>query len=112
MKTHLTTEDIYDMAYAKLDVSNIKVDKEQELAEILDLEWDEKVGAYWNPDYINSIIGKLDRHMTEKEKISHGICVSPLTVERCPFCTDTCDAWRNKLNFQSLINIFNLNKDQ
>lgn len=50
MKTHLTTEDIYDLAYDKLDVSNIKVDKEEELAQMFDLEWDEEAGAYLNPD--------------------------------------------------------------
>ena len=51
MKKHLTTEEIYDLAYEKLDVSNIKVDKEMELAELLDLEYDEKEDAYLNPNY-------------------------------------------------------------
>lgn len=51
MKTHLTIEDVYDMAYDELDVSNIKVDKEMELAQMLDLEWDDTVNAYKNPDY-------------------------------------------------------------
>lgn len=54
MKAHLTTEDVYDLAYDKLDVSNIKVDKEMELAQMLDLEWDESVNAYKNPDFVIS----------------------------------------------------------
>ena len=53
MKTHLTIEDVYDLAYEKLDVSNIKVDKEHELARRLDLEWDEKADAYINPNCHN-----------------------------------------------------------
>lgn len=30
--------------------------------------------------------------MTDQEKISNGICVSPYTTEKCPYCVDTCDA--------------------
>ena len=31
-------------------------------------------------------------NITDREKIAMGECVSPLTVERCPYCIDTCDA--------------------
>lgn len=29
---------------------------------------------------------------SDREKITMGICVSPLTVDRCPYCVDTCMA--------------------
>lgn len=34
------------------------------------------------------------------EIIAQGICVSPLTVERCPVCVDTCDAhhWKREIS--------------
>ena len=57
MRTHLTTEEIYDLAYDRLDVSNIKPDKEQELAEMLGLEYDEKEEVYFNPDVCTSCKG-------------------------------------------------------
>lgn len=53
MKTHLTEEEVYDLAYDKLDISNIKVDKTEELAQLLDLEYDEDKGAYLDPDFLN-----------------------------------------------------------
>lgn len=33
--------------------------------------------------------------MKIKEKIQAGICVSELTVDRCPHCVDTCEASKN-----------------
>ena len=57
MKTHLTEEEVYDLAYDKLDVSNIKVDRVHALATMLDLEYDEKKEAYWNPDLCDSCKG-------------------------------------------------------
>lgn len=35
-----------------------------------------------------------------QEKIAQGICVSPLTVDRCPVCVDTCDAhhWKRHIS--------------
>lgn len=50
MKTHLTEEEVYEMASQKLDVSNIKVDRLYELGRLLDLEYDEEKDAYYNPD--------------------------------------------------------------
>lgn len=74
MKTHLTTEEIYDLAYEKLDVSNIKVDKEQELAKLLDLEYDEVVGEYKNPDFLTPeefLVNKY-KHNIDYEKGKFG----------------------------------------
>jgi hypothetical protein len=51
MKKHLTDEDIFDFAFSKLNIANPKVDKVIEIAEMLDLEYDEKVGKYKNPNY-------------------------------------------------------------
>lgn len=54
MKEHLTEEEVYDLAYGKLDVSNLKVDRLHELGSLLDLEYDEEKDAYKNPDFIVS----------------------------------------------------------
>lgn len=37
--------------------------------------------------------------MTDDEKIAEGICVSPNGVDRCPKCTDTCEAahWASQI---------------
>lgn len=50
MKTHLTEEDIYNLACEQLNISNIKVDKTHELAQMLDLEYDEEKETYYNPN--------------------------------------------------------------
>ena len=53
MKTHLTDEEIMDLAFTKLNIANPNVDKVVEIAESLDLEFDEENNAYKNPDYEN-----------------------------------------------------------
>lgn len=42
--------------------------------------------------------------MTDKEKILLGECVSPLTVERCSFCIDSCEAFKYFSKVQSELN--------
>ena len=32
----------------------------------------------------------------DKELIKKGICRSPYTTDRCPYCVDTCEAMRYK----------------
>lgn len=54
MKTHLTEEEIFDLAFTKLNIANPNVDKVVEIAELLDLEFDEENNAYKNPDYENN----------------------------------------------------------
>lgn len=41
------------------------------------------------------------------KKIESGICVSVLTVDRCPFCVDTCRASANRINNQPKIGVSN-----
>ena len=79
MKTHLTEEEVYERAYDKLDISNIKVDRLHELGGLLDLEYDEKKDAYHNPDCCNC--GKdLDKRDLEFGKKSHPyLCVTCFT---------------------------------
>jgi hypothetical protein len=38
--------------------------------------------------------------MTDREKITMGECVSPMTADRCPVCIDKCEASVN--NFKLL----------
>jgi hypothetical protein len=33
--------------------------------------------------------------MTDRDKIITGECVSPMTVDRCSYCVDTCEASNN-----------------
>jgi len=54
MKTHLTDEEVFDLAFTKLNIANPNVDKVVEIAELLDLEFDEENNAYKNPDYENN----------------------------------------------------------
>ncbi len=42
MNTHLTDEQIFDLVFEKLNISNPNPDKIIEIAEILDLEYDEE----------------------------------------------------------------------
>lgn len=49
MKTHLTEEEVLDLAFAKLNIANPNVDKITEIAESMDLEFDEENNAYKNP---------------------------------------------------------------
>jgi len=53
MKTHLTDEDIFDLAFEKLNISNPNVDKVIEIAQLLDLEYDNEADAYKNPNINN-----------------------------------------------------------
>lgn len=53
MKTHLAEEEILDLAFTKLNISNPNIDKIVEIAESLDLEFDEENNAYKNPNYEN-----------------------------------------------------------
>jgi hypothetical protein len=46
--------------------------------------------------------------MTPEEKIAMGECVSPLTVDHCPYCIDTCQAFRNACNFSDLKHELNI----
>lgn len=41
-----------------------------------------------------------DDNLSDEEKIALGICVSPLTVDRCPYCIDICEAshWKHEVN--------------
>jgi len=71
MKTHLTEKDILEMA-SRIDVYNPNVDKAQEIAEMLDLEFDEKEGAYFNPDC--TFCGKVVKNTMHKK--SHPILCS------------------------------------
>jgi hypothetical protein len=41
--------------------------------------------------------------MTAREKIAMGECQSPLTVDRCPYCCDTCDASQANRRYKDLI---------
>jgi len=54
MKTHLTEEEIFDLAFTKLNIANPSVDKIIEIAKLLDLEFDEENNSYKNPDYENA----------------------------------------------------------
>jgi len=68
------------LAYAELDVSNIKVDKEHELAQRLDLEWDEQADAYINPNCHNcdKALKEMDVKFGKFGKIPY-LCVSCYT---------------------------------
>lgn len=54
MKAHLTENDIFDLAFSKLNIANPNVDKVIEITELLDLEFDEEKQAYINPNYQNN----------------------------------------------------------
>lgn len=41
--------------------------------------------------------------MEDGDKIKMGECVSPLTVDRCPHCTDTCNADIYKERYSDLL---------
>lgn len=45
----------------------------------------------------------IDKDLTDKEKISMGICVSPQTVDRCPYCVDSCDAFHWRMRVDEII---------
>lgn len=48
---HLTEEEVFDLAFSKLNIDNTDIDKIVEIAELLDLEFDESEGSYINPNY-------------------------------------------------------------
>lgn len=50
MKTHLSENEVLDIAFSKLNIANPNVDKIQEIAELLDLEFDEEKQLYHNPN--------------------------------------------------------------
>lgn len=53
MKTHLTENEVIDLAFSKLNVANPNLDKIQDLAEKMDLEYDEEKELYHNPNCCN-----------------------------------------------------------
>lgn len=53
MKTHITEEEILDLAFTKLNIANPNVDKIVEIAELLDLEYDKNNNSYHNPNCCN-----------------------------------------------------------
>ena len=71
MKAYLTETDILEMA-SRIDIYNPNVDKIHEIAEKLDLEFDEKEGAYFNPDCTHC--GRIVRGTMHKK--SHPILCS------------------------------------
>ena len=42
--------------------------------------------------------------MTDKEKILLSECVSPLTVDRCSYCVDSCEAFKNYCKLGEVLN--------
>jgi len=61
MKTHLTEEEVLDLAFTKLNIANPNIDKIIEIADSLDLEFDEENNAYKNPNY---------KHITKKKTLN------------------------------------------
>lgn len=61
MNMYLTEEQIFDLAFEKLNISNPNPDKIIEIAEMLDLEYDEEKGCYINPESKESIIANLKK---------------------------------------------------
>lgn len=51
MEEYLTEEDVLELAIFKLDISQPNTDKICEIADLLDLEFDEQKGMYKNPNY-------------------------------------------------------------
>ena len=45
----------------------------------------------------------MDTAEEKKKSIALGKCVSPLTVEKCPYCVDTCEAFHWKIKVDNLI---------
>lgn len=79
MKTHLMEEDVFDMAFDKLNLANPKEDKLHEIAKLMDLEFDEEKGMYHNPDCCNCG-KKLDKRDVQFGKKSHPyLCVTCFT---------------------------------
>lgn len=48
--------------------------------------------------------------MTEKERIANGECVSPMTVDRCPYCIDTCKASEARSRMREAKRLLSVNK--
>ena len=79
MKTHLTDNEVLEMAFDKLGIANPNVDKVLEYAELMDLEYDEEKGAYHNPDccHCDKVLDKRDLQFGKK---SHPyLCVTCYT---------------------------------
>jgi hypothetical protein len=53
IKKHLTDEELIELAYEKLNISNVNVDKLFELANKLDLIFDGEKGMYLNPKWLD-----------------------------------------------------------
>lgn len=41
--------------------------------------------------------------MTDRARIAFGECVSPTTVDRCPYCVDSCKASAAKRRIRELL---------
>jgi len=79
MKTHLTDNEVLDLAFDKLDIANPNPDKIQDIAEKMDLEWDEEKELYHNPNCCNcdKQLSKIDFEFGKK---SHPVlCVTCFT---------------------------------
>lgn len=48
--------------------------------------------------------------MKEEDKIKLGQCVSPLTVDKCPICVDTCEASEYYSKLQKELNKNNIKR--
>jgi len=77
---YLTEEHIYEMSFEKLGINKAKVDRMHEIAELLDLEFDEAADAYINPNYEETMKDKLIEVLkVTKDKIggrNEFICVA------------------------------------
>jgi len=67
MNSHLTDEEIFELAFDKLNIANPNVDKLIEIAELLDLQYDEEQQAYKNPNYIEFTEEQMQFEMQQAE---------------------------------------------
>ena len=75
MKTHLTEEEVFEMAFEKLGIANPKVDKLHEIAKLMDLEFDEDKQLYHNPNccHCGKVLDKIDLQKLTQMKVAKGI---------------------------------------
>ncbi|MBP6512337.1 MAG: hypothetical protein KA347_06690 [Bacteroidia bacterium] len=80
MKTHLTEEEVFEMAFEKLGIANPKVDKLHEIAKLMDLEFDEDKQLYHNPNccHCGKVLDKIDLQFGKKSPPY--LCVSCFTT--------------------------------
>ena len=74
MKKHITENDVFDLVYEKLNIANPNVNKLDEFARRLDLEWDEDKMMYKNPEFFTpkEFLNFKYKHINNKEESKYG----------------------------------------